>query len=103
VVGVVARRAADGLEQWGVRHDFPPVPDEATAVDIKRGFYRARNCRELRAGGLPVLSVQAGYDTRPDGSRVPWLRVFRRQDAKREITRRVADGERLAYNTLRRP
>lgn len=82
---------------------MPPVPDEATALEIKRGFYRARNCRELRKQGLPVLSVQAGYDTHPDSSCVVWLRVFRREDAKREITRRVADGERLAYNTLRRP
>lgn len=101
VAGAIAQRAVDGKEQWGVLHEFPPVGDEETAADIKRGFYRARSCKELRAEGLPAISIQAGYEHLDDGTYRPWLRVFDRNQARHEIVRRVQSGEPLAYNVLR--
>lgn len=107
VVGAVARRAVAGQEQWGVRHDLPAVGELTNdsgsgALDIKRGLYRARSCRQLRGEGLPLLSIQADYEQLSDGTYRPWVRVFDRAQAKKEIVRRVSSGEPLAYNTLRR-
>lgn len=106
VVGAIASRVLRGREQWGVRHDLPPVAelendDGSGAVQIKRGLYRARTCRQLHAEGLPALSVQADIDHLPDGRYQVWVRVWDRKIAKAEIVRRVRDGEQLDYNVMR--
>lgn len=106
VVAAIARRIADGREQGGLRHVLPAVPDERNddgtgADDIKRGLYRARSCRQLTLEGVPQRSVQADYERLPDGTWQPWVRVWDRAEAKREITRRVKAGEPLPYNVMR--
>lgn len=106
VVATIARRVLDGYEQWGTRHPLPTRPAITTdagdgALDIKRGLYRARDCAQLRAEGLPQLSIQADYDHLPDGTYQPWIRVWDRRTAKREIVRRVQAGEPLDYNVMR--
>lgn len=106
VVAAIARRALAGREQWGTRHPLPARPDLSNdagdgALDIKRGLYRARACGQLRAEGLPELSVQADYDHLPDGTYQPWVRVWTRGLAKKEIIRRVGNGEPLPYNVER--
>lgn len=101
VAGAIATQAAAGKEQWGTRHDFPPVTSEDQAKDIKSGFFRARNCTILRGEGLPELSVQADYDRLQNGTFQPWIRVFLRSQAKAEIARRVKAGEPLVYNVMR--
>lgn len=101
VIGALARRAMDGKEQWGTRHNFPVVETQAEADAIRHGFYRARGCSTLRREGLPEISVKAEYDTLDDGTYRPWAQVYLRSMAKAEIARRVAAGEPLAYNSLR--
>jgi hypothetical protein len=106
VAGAIARRAVDGKEQWGVRHDLPAVADETNSTgtgarDIKNGLYRARSCRQLLTEGLPAISIQADYDRLADGTFRPWIRVFSREQAKAEIVRRVKEGEPLHYNVMR--
>lgn len=103
-MAAVARRAAAGDEQWGTLHELQPVDSEQLAADIQRGLYRARTCPQLKAEGLPELSVQARYSTlHTEAGTVyrPWVRVFTRAAAKAEIVRRVQAGESLAYNTRR--
>jgi|SRR5579862_1659847 len=101
VAGAIARQALAGKEQWGTRHDFRPVDDQEKAEEIRLGFYRARNCAILRQEGLPEISVRAEYDTLGDGTFRPWIQVFLRAQAKKEIVRRVSSGEPLAYNVMR--
>lgn len=107
VAGAIAHRAMNGKEQWGTRHDLPVVADVTNddgsgALDIQRGLYRARSCRQLRTEGLPAISIQAGYEQLADGTYRPWVRVFDRKQAKAEIVRRVTSGEALPYNAMRR-
>lgn len=104
VLDAVRHRVASGREQWGVRHDMPERLTEAEAQEAKRGLYRARNHTGLKrdACGPTALSVRADYDANPDGTFSVWFQVWSRREAKREITRRVANGEQLAYNPLRR-
>lgn len=101
VVLAIINRAVAGDEPWGTRHDMPAVSDETKAKEIKTGFYAARYCREItKTLGEPV-SIQAGTDD-AGGAWVAWLRVWPRSVAKQEIARRVAEGETLAYNIVKR-
>lgn len=107
IIGAIAKDAADGKEQWGQLHVYSALPDETNedgtgALDIKRGFYRARSCRQLRGLGIPLISIQADYYRLDDGTFQPWVRVFTREQAKAEIVRRVQGNEPLPYNALRR-
>jgi hypothetical protein len=106
VAAAIARRAAAGREQWGTRHELGAVADVTNedgsgALDIKKGLYLARSCKRLRKEGLPLISIQADYDRLPDGTFRVWVRVFSRAGAKKEIVRRVNNGEPLAYNAMR--
>jgi hypothetical protein len=94
VVQTIYDRAQAGKEPWGALHLMPRVPDEETALEVKRGFYRSR-----RKHGW---SVQAGYDADDTGGYRPWVRVWTREAAKAEIVRRVKNGEPLSYNVVRR-
>jgi hypothetical protein len=91
----------DGKEEWGTRHDYPPVAEEAEALRAKNGLYVARACQILRAEGIPPLSIQAGYDRMEDGTFRPWLRVWTKAAGRAEIIRRVKAGEPLDYNVMR--
>lgn len=104
VLEAVRSRIDSGREQWGQLHEMPPVADEASAIDAKKGLYRARNHTGKKRGACsPVaVSVQADYNKLSDGTYQVWFRVFRRQDAKREIAQRVNRGEELAYNVHRK-
>jgi hypothetical protein len=100
VINAIVGRVLEGQEEWGTLHRMPPVTDEATAKQVRTGFYAARYCRELtKALGEPV-SVQATYEPGDDGTFVNTVRVWPRSVAKREIARRVSSGEPLAYNVL---
>src|SRR6266700_6055308 len=102
VLDAVRRRVEAGKETWGVPHPMPPVPDEAAARDAVAGLYRARNHTGLKRGpcGPRPLSVRATCAPGSDGWIVT-VQVWDRATAKREIARRVHDGETLAYNVLR--
>lgn len=110
VVGTVAERVTAGSEQWGTPHPLPPLPADESAARIRQGLFRGRDCAKLKKQHGP-LSVSVTYQ-KPDGtlSNRPVLnggkyvlvvRVWSRDIAKKEITRRVADGEGLHYNVLK--
>ncbi|SRR6266702_2420949 len=103
VLDAIRARVEAGKETWGVPHPMPPVPDEAAARDAAAGLYRARNHTGLKRGacGTRPLSVRATYAASSDGSWTVTVQVWDRATAKREIARRVRDGETLAYNVLR--
>ena len=101
MTAAVARRAIDGKEEWGTRHDYPPVPTEAEARSIAHGMYLARDCKQLKAEGMPPLSVRTNVDRMEDGTFRPWLQVWLKTAGRREIVRRVKAGEPLAYNVMR--
>lgn len=101
VTEAIVRRAVAGTEEWGTRHAMPPVATEDAAKEAKRGFYAARYCRQLtKLLGEPI-SIQTDYE--PYGNAwVVWVKVWPRSVAKKEIARRVASGQPLAYNIVKR-
>lgn len=110
VIEAIAERAASGTEEWGTIHDMPPVGDEVKAHALRNKLFNARNCGQL-ADKYGPLSVSVRY-RHPDGQlrnqRVPAGRgyvlvvaVYPRDMARAEITRRVGDGKKLAYNPRR--
>jgi hypothetical protein len=110
VIGTVAERVAAGAEQWGVPHPLPVLPTEAQALRIRQGLFRGRDCAKLKAkhGQLSVSVMFQAPDGTLSNTAVPAgggyrlvVRVWDRKTAKREITRRVKDGEPLPYNVLR--
>lgn len=110
VVGIVAERVTAGKEDWGLEHALPPIGSETRAAEIRQGLFRGRDCAKLKkAHG--ELSVSVTYRM-PDGTLsnspvatergyVLVVRVWSRTIAKKEITRRVSDGEALHYNVMR--
>lgn len=110
VTGTVAELAVNGTEPWGTEHDLPPVPSLDQATRIRQGLFRGRDCVKLKDkyGELSVSVTYRGDDgelsnqpvTR-DGKHVLVVRVWSRDIAKREITRRVKEGEPLHYNVMR--
>jgi hypothetical protein len=101
VIVAIIKKVAAGEETWGTLHKMPAVTTEEKAKEIRTGFYAARYCREItKALGEPV-SIQAGFDE-DKGTYTDWVRVWPRSVAKVEIARRVAAGEGLAYNIVKR-
>lgn len=110
VVGAVAERVAAGAEDWGTPHNLPPLPATEDAVRIRQGIFRGRDCAQLKKqhGELSVSVTYRGDDgelhNQPvlnNGKYVLVVRVWSRDIAKKEITRRVASGEGLHYNVMR--
>jgi hypothetical protein len=112
VVGKIAGRARDGLEQWGTFHQLPPIDvTEQRATEIRQALFAARYCRRL-AAEHGALSVSVMWE-RPDGQRVNGdpvraeggyrlvVRVWTRPKAKKEIVRRVNNNEPLDYNRMK--
>ena len=111
VIEAIVKRAVSGAEPWGTVHDLPPVAAEDRAHAFRNRLFNARNCGQL-ADRYGPLSVSVRY-RHPDGElrnkRAPGGRgyvlavaVYPRDAARAEITRRVGDGQRLAYNPWRR-
>lgn len=110
VIGTVAERVAAGAEQWGIAHPLPVLPTEQQAARIRQGLFRGRDCAQLKKkhGQLSVSVTYRDDDgalhnspVTSGGKYVLVVRVWSRNIAKKEITRRVADGEQLHYNPLR--
>lgn len=105
VLEAVRARVEAGAEEWGkIQHVSATLATPAAADDVMRGLYRARNHtgKKRDACGPRALSVQAGYYDNPDGTFGVWFRVWDRATAKRYLAARVAAGEQLAYNVMRR-
>ncbi len=110
VVGAVADQVAAGAEPWGTPHTLPPLPATDQAVRIRQGLFRGRDCAQLKKKHGD-LSVSVTYQDENGklhqspvlngGKYVLVVRVWSRAIAKKEITRRVADGEGLHYNVLK--
>lgn len=110
VVGTVAARVAGGAEEWGTAHRLPAIPVESQAVAIRQGLFRGRDCAQLKKQH-GQLSVSVMYEddagklhNKPvtrGGKYVLVIRVWSRDIAKQEITRRVTNGEALHYNVLK--
>lgn len=112
VIGKIADRVAAGTEPWGIPHPMPPIAGEPDAARIRQGLFRGRSCRQVTSKhGQLSVSVMYRYadgtegnkpDLGPGGRYVLVVRVWDRKTAKREMARRVKNGEQLHYNVLRR-
>lgn len=97
----VAHAVAAGEQQWGFLHVMPDQLDAADAVDAEKGLYRARH-HSGRTCGTQQLSVRVTRTQREDGTWQVAFQVWPRTAAKQNIAGRVARGESLPYNVLRR-
>lgn len=105
VLAAVLGRVEAGAEPWGQLQGPYPVPGgQEQALEAKRGLFRARNHtgRKRGACGARALSVSAEAGPDEAGNWSVWFRIYDRAAAKKEITRRVRNGESLAYNVMRR-
>lgn len=113
VIIAIADRADTGKEPWGTPHEMPAMQvTEARAAEVRRQLFGGRNCKRARRL-YGELSVSVTY-LRPDGEMVNQpavrleqgyvlcVRVWSRDQAKREIARRVQAGEELSYNVLKK-
>jgi hypothetical protein len=111
VIGKIAERARSGEEKWGTEHDMPLLSrSESEIAEIRRQLFAARYCRRLALvhGTLSVSVTYRGPDgslinsppVRLEGGYQLVVRVWSREQSKKEIVRRVAAGESLAYNVM---
>lgn len=111
VAAAIARSAAAGAEDWGTPHPLV-LPADATEDDarrIRRGIFTGRGCPRGVHGPLSVAvkwRTEDGGEVNGEPSRtaagyVLVVRVWQRDAGKRELARRVRQGQELHYNVLR--
>lgn len=113
IVGMIAERAASGAEEWGTPHQMPALAShtEHEAEQIRDQLFLGRSCRKNKkhAGALSVSVTYLTPDgqlvnsppARRDEGYVLVVRVWTRDAAYAEMSRRADAGVPFAYNPLK--